>query len=132
MKRSNLAKALALTLGVYVVVDILLTPLGQLETRPISGVTGIGFATLGLLFAGLVLAVLSLILLYRRSQRAAVVAIVAAALYFPAMLTERAGLFSRFRPPDAIERLELAQAVVGLIVIGLGVWMLRRRTASSG
>jgi hypothetical protein len=125
VNRSNSAKALAVGLGVYVVVDLLLTPLGQLETRPVSGVTGIGFATLGLLFAGLLLALFALVLLYRRSRRAFAVAIVAAALYFPAPLVELAGLFSRFRPPTAIARLELAQAVVAIVVIGLAAWALR-------
>jgi hypothetical protein len=132
VKRSNSAKVLAFTLAVYVVVDVLLTPLGRLETRSISGVTGIGFAALGLLFVGLVLALFSLVLLYWQSQRAAVVAIVAAALYFPAPLVEVTGLFSSFRPPAAIARLELAQAVVAIVVLGLAAWMLRTRAAGSG
>ena len=52
-------------------------------------------------------------------------AIVAAALYYPAFLTEQTGTFSSLPAPMAIERLELVQAVVALIVLGSGVWMLR-------
>jgi|ERR1700674_245989 len=122
VKLSIAAKLLVPGLIAYIVLDILLTPAGQLETRPVADVTLFGFVTLGLLFVGLVLAVVSLILIYRGSRRAAVVAIVAAALYFPAALVDQTGLFSSLRPPTAIARIELAQAVVALVVIGLGAW----------
>jgi hypothetical protein len=122
VKLSIAAKLLVPALVAYIVLDVLLTPAGRLETRPVAEVTVIGFITLGLLFVGLVLALISLVLLYRRSRRAAVVAIVAAALYFPAALVDQTGLFSSLRPPTAIARLELAQAVVALVVIGLGAW----------
>lgn len=124
--RSNAAKVLAFTLVVYVVLDILLTPLGRLETRPVAQVTVIGFVTLALLFAGLVLALFALTLLYRKSAQAALVAIVAAVLYFPAALADQTGLFSSLRPPAAIAGVELVQAVVALAVIGLGAWSRRR------
>jgi hypothetical protein len=132
MKRSSMAKVLAFILVVYVVLDVLLTPLGRLETRPVAEVTVIGFATLALLFAGLVLALFALNLLYRRSSRAAAAAIVAAVLYFPAVVADQTGLFSSLRPPAAIAGVELVQAVVAIIVIGLGAWMIRGGSASSG
>ena len=53
MKLTNAEKILVVALLVYVVLDILLTPLAHLETRPVSGVTGLGLVTLALLFAGL-------------------------------------------------------------------------------
>ncbi len=125
MKLSTAARVLANTLVIYIVLDILLTPLGRLETRPVADVTSVGFATLGLLFAGLVLGILSVILLFRRSRRSAIVAIVAAVLYFPAALADQTGLFSSLRPPTAIANLELAQAVVAVLAIGFGFWALR-------
>jgi hypothetical protein len=130
MKRSSLARVVAFILVLYAVLDVLLTPLGRLETRPVAQVTVIGFVTLALLFAGLVLALFSLNLLYRRSSPAAAVAIVAAVLYFPAVLADQTSLFSSLRPPAAIAGVELAQAVVAIIVIGLGAWMIRGGSAS--
>jgi hypothetical protein len=89
-------------------------------------------ATLGLLFVGLALAVLSLVLLFRRSRRAPIVAIVAALLYFPAVLAEQTGHFSSIQAPTAIERIELVQVVVALVVIGVGAWTFRRGAAATG
>lgn len=122
------AKVLAAVLVIYVVLDILLTPVGHLETRPVADVTGIGFASLGLLFVGLVLAILSLVLLFRRSRRAPVVAIVAGVLFFPAAIADQVGLFSSLRPPAAIAVLELVQALVAIVVIFMGFVLLRRGT----
>ncbi len=88
--------------------------------------TGLGFVVLGLLFVGLALAIVSLVLLFRRSQRTAVAAIASAVLYFPAVLAEQTGHFSSVRPPGAIEVVELIQAAVALILLGAGVWLWRR------
>ena len=128
MNFSTSARLLAVTLAAYIVCDILLTPPAGLETRPVSHVTGLGFAVLGLLFVGLALAIVSLVLLFRRSRRAPSVAIIAAVLYFPAVLAEQTGNFSSVHAPAAIETVELIQTVVALIVIGAGVWTLRRAT----
>lgn len=131
MKLSNAQAVLAVTLAVYVVCDILLTPAGGLETRDVAAVTVIGFATLALLFVGLALSVLALVLLFRGSRRAPIVAIVAAVLYFPAPLVEQLGLFSKFQPPTAIARLELGQAAVAVIAIGVSWWLLRGSAATT-
>jgi hypothetical protein len=88
-------------------------------------VTGVGFATLGLLFVGLALAIGALVLLFRRSRSTGIVAIVAAVLYFPAVLAELTGNFSSVTAPTAIERIELLQIVVALILVGAGFWTLR-------
>src|ERR1700681_3628720 len=114
MKLSTAAKMLAASLAVYVVFDILLTPLARLETRPVAKVTTLGFATLGLLFVGLVLAIIAAVLVFRRSQRAPIVAIVAAALFLPAFLAEQTGHFSAVGAPAAIETVEIVQVVVAI------------------
>jgi hypothetical protein len=116
---------LAVVLGGYIVLDVLLTPLGGFETRDPAKVHVIGLAGLALLFVGLALSIVAIVLLFRRSQRAPMFAIVAAVLYYPAFVTERTGTFSSIPAPTAIERLELVQAVVAVIALGLGVWMLR-------
>jgi hypothetical protein len=131
LKLSTPARVLAVTLAAYIVCDVLLTPPAGLETRPVSHVTGLGFAVLGLLFVGLALAIVSLVLLFRQSHRAPSVAIVAAVLYFPAVLAEQTGNFSSIHAPAAIETVELIQAVVALIVIGVGIWTIRRDTTRS-
>jgi len=125
MKRSNATRILAVALAAYIVCDILLTPPAGLETRDPAKVTGLGFAVLGLLFVGLALGIVALVLLFRKSRRAPMVAIVAAVLYLPAFIAEQAGLFSALRPPSAIQRVEWVQAVVAVIAIGLGFWLLR-------
>ncbi len=57
-------------------------------------------------------------------------AIVAAVLYFPAFLTELTGTFSSLPAPTAIQRIELAQAVVAAVAIGVSIWMLRGQPTS--
>ena len=131
MKRSNAARILVVALAAYIVCDILLTPPAGLETRDPAKVTGLGYAVLGLLFVGLALGIVALVLLFRNSRRAPIVAIVAAVLYLPAFLAEQAGLFSALRPPIAIERVEWVQAVVAVIAIGLSFWLLRSGSAPS-
>jgi hypothetical protein len=116
---------LAVVLVAYIVLDVLLTPLAGFETRDPAKVHVIGVAGLALLFVGLALSIVAIILLFRRSGWAPMFAIVATALYYPAFLTEQTGTFSSLPAPAAIERLEGVQAVVALIVLGLGVWMLR-------
>jgi hypothetical protein len=114
---------LAVTLVAYIVCDVLLTPPAGLETRPVSHVTGFG-----LLFVGLALAIVSLVLLLRSSRRTAMVAIIAAVLYSPAVLAEQTGHFSSVRAPAAIESVELIQAALALILVGVGIWTLRGGT----
>jgi hypothetical protein len=131
LRLSNPAKVLAVTLAAYIVCDVLLTPPAGLETRPVSHVTGLGFTVLGLLFVGLALAIVSLVLLLRRSRRAPTVAIVAAVLYFPAVLAEQTGNFSSVHAPAAIETVELIQTAVALLVVAAGLWTLRTGNAGT-
>lgn len=125
MRLSNAAKILAVVLAAYIACDILLTPPAGLETRDPAKVTGLGYAVLGLLFIGLALGIVALVLLFRSSRRAPMLAIVAAVLYLPAFLAEQVGLFSALRPPIAIQRVEWVQAVLAIITVGLGFWLLR-------
>jgi hypothetical protein len=125
MKLSRARLVLAIILVVYVVLDVLLTPLGGFETRDPAKVHAIGLAGLALLFLGLLLSIVALVLLFRRSRRAPMFAIVAALLYYPAFLTEVTGTFSSLRAPTAIAQIELVQAVVAAVAIGVGIWMLR-------
>jgi hypothetical protein len=125
VRLSRAGLILAIILVVYVVLDFLLTPLGGFETRDPAKVHVVGLAGLALLFVGLVLSIVALVLLFRRSGRAPVFAIFAAVLYYPAFLTELSGTFSTLSPPTAIARIELVQAVVAAIAIGVGLLMLR-------
>jgi hypothetical protein len=125
MRVTRAATTLAGTLVTYIVCDVLLTPIAGIETRPVAKVTGVGFAVLGLLFVGLVLAIIALVLLFRRSQRSPVVAIVAAVLYLPAFVAEQTGHFSAVAPPLGIQRIEFVQAIVAVIVVGLSLGVLR-------
>lgn len=125
MKLTNTSRALVVVLVAYIVLDILLTPVARIETRPVSHVTGLGFATLGLLFAGLALSIVSLVLIFRKSRRAPVAAIIAAVLFFPAGLAELTGHFSSVRPPTGIAWIEAAQTLVALVAIGISISMVR-------
>jgi CHASE2 domain-containing sensor protein len=129
MKPPNAERILGITLVAYIVCDVLLTPPAHLETRNPALVTGFGIATLALLFLGLALSIIALVLMFRRSRRAPVVAIVAALLYFPAFLAEQTGHFSSLRAPAAIELVEVVQVVVALVALGIAFWLSRRVAA---
>jgi hypothetical protein len=122
---SRAATTLAGTLATYIVCDVLLTPIAGVETRPLAKVTAIGFAVLALLFVGLGLAIVALVLLFRRSQQSPMLAIVAAILYLPAFVAEQTGHFSAVTAPLGIERIEFVQVIVAVMAVGLGLWVLR-------
>lgn len=96
MKLSNAAKILAADLALYVVLGILLTPAGQLETRSATKVTVLGIVTLAVFFVGLLGAIFALVFLFRRSRRAPLLAVVAGVLYFPVMLADQTGTSRAF------------------------------------
>jgi hypothetical protein len=124
-----MSRILLVLLVIYILSDILLTPLGGLETRPPALITTLGLATLGLLFAGLALGVVSIVLLFYRPRRSPILAIIAGILYFPAFLAEQAGYFSLLRPPIAIETLEIVQALVSIVIIMGALSVYRQKTA---
>ena len=128
---SGRGRVLAVLLIVYILVDLLLTPLGGLETRPSANVTSVGFATVSVLFVGLALSVVSLVMLFYKPRRAPIVAIVAGILYFPAFIADQTGSFSSLQPPATITGLELAQALVGLVTIFVASSVRRQKAVSA-
>ncbi len=115
------AKVLGAILVVYVLNDLLLTPLGMIETRPIAEVTTLGLVTLALLFVGLAVVVVAIVLLLRRSRSAPMVAIVGLILFFPAFAADQTGHFSSLPPPTGIVYVEIFQVVVALIGLTLAI-----------
>lgn len=129
MKPAGRSRILLVLLVIYILSDVLLTPLGGLETRPPAQVTTLGLATLGLLFAGLALDVVSLFLLFYKPRRSPILAIAAGILYFPAFLAEQAGYFSSLRPPIAIETLEIVQALISIAIMLVALSVHSQKTA---
>jgi len=107
-KLSREANYLARLLIIYVIGDFALTPLGGLETRPVSNVTTLGFATLGLLFIGLALNIASLILILRHYKRSPIFGIVGSGITY----------------------VELVEGIVAIGIIVLGARILRNKTVS--
>ncbi len=131
MRPSGRARILVVLLVVYVLSDILLTPLGGLETRPSADVTTVGFITVSLFFVGLALSVASLVLLFSKPRTSPIVAIIAGILYFPVFIADQTGYFSSLQPPIAIGVLEIVQALVSLFTIFLASSIHRQRTVST-
>ena len=118
-------------LVVYIIADFALTPLGGLETRPVSKVTTLGFATLGLLFVGLALNVVCLILTLRRYKLSPIFGIIGSILYFPAAIADQTGQFSTLSPPTGITYVEVIEAFVAIGIIILGARVLRNKQVSA-
>ena len=127
MRLSRRASYLVGLLVVYIVADFLLTPLGGLETRPVSDVTTTGIATLGLLFTGLGLNVICLVLILRYYRRAPIFGMIGSLLYFPAAIADQTGQFSSLTPPTGITYVEVIEAIVAIATIGLGAIILREK-----
>lgn len=121
---SKKASYMAGLLVVYVIADFLLTPLGGLETRPISDVTTVGFTTLGLLFVGLALNVICLLLMLRHYRRSPIFGMMGSVLYFPAAIADQIGQFSTLTPPTGITYVEVIEAIVAIAIIVLGALVL--------
>ncbi len=127
MTLSKNQRLLLASVAAYIIFDILLTPVGGFETRPVGDVTTVGFATLVLLFVGLALAVVSAGLLFARPRVSLLVAILGAILYFPALVTDEAGLFSSLRPPIGIVLLELVQAIIAAFWVFFALRVYREK-----
>ena len=89
--------------------------------------TGIGIASLAVFGVGFLLAIVAIVLLFRRSLRAPLVAIVAVALFFPAAIADQTGHLSSLRPQIAIGWIELATAIVAILGVGFALWVLRKQ-----
>ena len=112
---------------VYVIADFVLTPLGGLETRPISKVTTVGLTTLGFLFVGLALNVICLVLTLRHYRRSSLFGMIGSVLYFPAAIADQTGQFSTLTPPAGITYVEAIEAIVAIAIIILGALVLREK-----
>jgi hypothetical protein len=119
-------KLLGVVLAVYLVLDVLLTPLG-FETRPVSNVTTIGLASLVLLFVGLVAVIVSLVLLFVRPRSAPKLAILGVVLYLPGFFADRAGVFSSLQASGTIFALEIIQFLVTLSAVFLAARIVSKK-----
>jgi uncharacterized membrane protein YtjA (UPF0391 family) len=122
-------RLIAVDMVIYLIIIILLTPLG-FETRPSSSFTTTGIATLVLVFVGVALVVASLVLLAYRPRRSPILAVVGVLLYFPIFFADQAGQFSALRAPTAISYLEYLQALVAIVVIALALRFRKRAQAT--
>ena len=127
-KLSRKANYMARLIVVYIIADFLLTPLGGLETRDVSKVTSLGYATLVLLFVGLALNVTCLVLTLRHYSRSPIFGIMGSILYFPAAIADQTGQFSSLSPPTGITYVEIIEAVIAIGLIILGALVLQEKT----
>ena len=127
-KLSRKASYLVWLIVLYVIADLLLTPLGGLETRPLSQITALGMTTLGLVFAGLALNIACLVLILRRYRRSPMLGIIGSILFFPAMIADQTGQFSNSSPPTGIVYVEIVEAIVAISIIVLGTLLIREKT----
>ena len=121
MKLSGDRKALVAILVAYLVADFFLTPLGGLEVRPVADVTVVGDISLGMIFGGAILAIVSLVLLLLGRGPAPTMATIAAVLFLPGFLADQTGNFSKLHSPTAIFWLEWVQVLIaaGMIVLSM-------------
>ena len=97
MKLSRNVLALALALVVNVLLVILLTPLG-FETRPATDLKTVGYIAIGTIFAGLILDLASIVLLFMRVRLASSLAIVGSILFFFPIFRAESGPSSQCPP----------------------------------
>jgi len=105
MKRSGNVMALAVALAVNVALVILLTPLGY-ESRPATDLQTVGYIAIGTIFAGLILDVASIALIFWRARLASRLAIAGSILFFFPILGDQAGSFFSLPIPPVIRTLE--------------------------
>jgi hypothetical protein len=129
VKLSRNALALAVALVVNVLLVILLTPLG-FETRPATELKTVGYIAIGTIFAGLILDLASIVLLFRSVRLASSLAIGGSILFFFPIFGDRMGSFFSLPIPPVINILEYLLFVVLLVTLFLA-WKVRRESNSS-
>jgi len=129
MKLSRSVMALAVALVVNVLLVILLSPLG-FETRPPTDLKTVGYIAIGTIFAGLVLDLASIILLFRRVRLASSLAIVGSMLLFIPIVGDQTGSFFSLPIPPVINALEYISIVVLLVTLFLA-WTVYRESNPS-
>jgi hypothetical protein len=122
---------LAAALVVNVVLIILLTPLG-FETRPTTSLKAVGYVAIGTIFAGLILNLASIALLFVRVRLASILAIVGSLLFFFPFFGDQAGAFFSLPIPPAIKTLEYIFVVVQLVTLFLALKVYRESHSSPG
>jgi hypothetical protein len=127
LSRNVLALAVALVVNVLLVV--LLTPLG-FETRPATELKTVGYIAIGTIFAGLILDLASIVLLFRSVRLASSLAIVGSILFFFPIFGDRLGSFFSLPIPPVINILEYLLFVVLLVTLFLA-WKVRRESNPS-
>jgi len=128
---SGRARSLAIGLPLAVVLAVLLTPLGGLETRSIAETTALGLGTIVLFLVGLVLDVASVVALFRRPRTASILAFIGLVLYFPIFIADSTGLWSSKPAPPAIVYLSIITAIVNVGVLFLATRVYRESTAKT-
>ena len=103
-----------------ILVIILLTPLG-FETRPPSDLKTVGYIAIGVIFAGLILYLASIGLLFRRVRLSSSLAIIASILFFFPILGDQTGSFFSLPIPPAINTLEYILIVILLVTLLLAL-----------
>ena len=131
MPLSGRARSLAIGLPLAVVLAVLLTPLGGLETRSIAETTALGLGTIVLFLVGLVLDVASVVALFRRPRTASILAFIGLILYFPIFIADSTGLWSSKPAPPAIVYLSIITAIVNVGVLFLATRVYRESTAKT-
>lgn len=129
MKLSRSVMALAVALVVNVLLVLLLSPLG-FETRPPTDLKTVGYIAIGTIFAGLILDLASIILLFRRVRLASSLAIVGSMLFFIPIVGDQTGSFFSLRIPPVINTLEYIFIVVLLVTLFLA-WTVYRESNPS-
>lgn len=118
MKLSRSDWVLAAALGLSVVLAVLLSPLG-FESRPPSHLKIVGYIAIGTVFAGVIIDVASIVLLFRRAGLASTLAIVGSILFvFPGVVDQTGSFFSLPIPP-LINTLEYVFTAVLLVTLFL-------------
>lgn len=129
MKASRDAKVLAILLLVFIFCDLLLSPIG-FETRASAIFKNpSSLPWLGLLFAGLILNIVSLILVLFRTRVASILAMIGTIVYIIPLIADQAHIFTPLAPPPLITDVEGVTAVVLLLVLLFAVRVYRSHVA---
>jgi hypothetical protein len=131
MKHSKGVLALGAALAVNVVVVILLTPLG-FESRPTSDLKTIGYAAIVIIFAGLILALASIVILFWKTRLASSLAIIYSVIFFFPIVGDRIGAFFSVPIPRVIYALEYVLIVALLVTLFLASMVYRASKPSPG
>jgi hypothetical protein len=127
MRLSRNAWALAIALVVNLGLVLLLSPLG-FESRPPSELKGVGYVAIGTIFAGVILDLASIVLLFRRPRLGSLLAMVGSLLFFFPILGDQEGSFFSLPIPPVINTLEYIFVVVLVVTLFLA-WKVYRESS---